>query len=362
MSMKPRALLISGYHAISQKQWADYVMATCEAFQWSCIALPARYFSWRMRGAPLSIAAQDAELLTQHFDLLLVTSSVDLSIVQSLYPSLRNTPSILYFHENQFAYPESNKPHSVIDWQMVNLYSALRADKILFNSNFNQTSFTNGAKKLLKKLPDLVPANLIDSIAQKSSVLAVPIKQTTAEYFPKEDCLTLLWNHRWEWDKCPELLLAITETLIKRNINFKLVITGQQFRSIPVALEKLLSDYPEHIKHAGFIEHVEAYRKQVAACHVVLSTAIHEFQGIAIMEAVAAGCVPLLPNRLSYPEYFPKQYLYKSAGDLQQQAESACNLLQGWIKKGLPVAPTVNNFLDVNLTTRYQTEISANIT
>ena len=40
----------------------------------------------------------------------------------------------------------------------------------------------------------------------------------------------------------------------------------------------------------------------MAQADVVVSTADHEFFGIGIVEATAAGAVPLLPRRLSYPE------------------------------------------------------------
>jgi glycosyltransferase involved in cell wall biosynthesis len=35
---------------------------------------------------------------------------------------------------------------------------------------------------------------------------------------------------------------------------------------------------------------------------VIVSTARHEFFGLSVLEAMSAGVVPLLPNRLSYPE------------------------------------------------------------
>jgi hypothetical protein len=35
---------------------------------------------------------------------------------------------------------------------------------------------------------------------------------------------------------------------------------------------------------------------------VAVSTATHEYYGIAALEALAAGCRPLLPDRLAYPE------------------------------------------------------------
>ena len=37
----------------------------------------------------------------------------------------------------------------------------------------------------------------------------------------------------------------------------------------------------------------------------IVSTAHHEFFGLAVVEAAAAGCLPLLPPRLAYPELFP---------------------------------------------------------
>jgi hypothetical protein len=44
--------------------------------------------------------------------------------------------------------------------------------------------------------------------------------------------------------------------------------------------------------------------------NIVVSTSLHEFYGISIIEAVRAGCVPLLPDRLSYPELFDDKFLY----------------------------------------------------
>jgi len=41
---------------------------------------------------------------------------------------------------------------------------------------------------------------------------------------------------------------------------------------------------------------------------VVASVAEHEFFGVAVVEALAAGCVPVLPEAMSYPELVPERY------------------------------------------------------
>jgi len=37
----------------------------------------------------------------------------------------------------------------------------------------------------------------------------------------------------------------------------------------------------------------------------VVSTALHDFFGVAVVEAMYCDCLPLLPNRLAYPQFIP---------------------------------------------------------
>lgn len=48
---------------------------------------------------------------------------------------------------------------------------------------------------------------------------------------------------------------------------------------------------------------------------VVVSFALQENFGYGILEAVKLGCVPVLPNRLVYPEFYPKENLYNTFED-----------------------------------------------
>ena len=58
----------------------------------------------------------------------------------------------------------------------------------------------------------------------------------------------------------------------------------------------------------------EEYRNYLSQASIVVSTAIHEFQGLSVLEAISAGAVPVVPDDLCYREQYAEQYRYK-AGD-----------------------------------------------
>ena len=74
------------------------------------------------------------------------------------------------------------------------------------------------------------------------------------------------------------------------------------------------------------------YRRLLLASDIVVSTALQEFFGISVMEAVAAGAFPVLPDRLSYPHLIPQRFhgrvLYAD-GELRRALERAITEEQG---------------------------------
>ena len=272
------------------------------------------------------------ELLAKKWDAIVATSMVDLATLKGLVPELATVPTLVYFHENQFSYPVNRVAGGAvrsIEPQMVTLYSALSAQKVVFNSEHNKKTFLSGVAALLKKLPDEVPNNVLALLDSKSSVIPVPLESScftlpTAKVKPRP--LTLLWNHRWEYDKGPERLFAIVQQLVAQAPELSLCfhIVGQQFRQEPAVfaeLKKLLAK-AGWLGEWGFLP-TEKYQTVLAQSDIALSTALHDFQGLAVLDAVAAGCAPLLPSRVAYPDFFALE-------NYECETQSAVNAIKGY--------------------------------
>jgi len=331
---KAKILLLSGYDAASHKHWRNILEKNITEYDWTQIALPDRHFYWRVRGNSLSFAYQHREVLNQHFDCLIVTSMVDLSALRGLLPKIATIPTLIYFHENQFAYPltkNSNTNNSLIHAQLSSIYSLLCADRILFNSEHNKQTFFDGADKLLSKMPDLVPKNLLRKSLSKSKVVSVPIER---EFFVgaagnlntsenTDSKIQILWNHRWEFDKQPEVFFSALGRLKNEEFDFELNIIGQTFRQSPDCFELAKEEFENEIVNWGFQQRSD-YHKILQRSDIVVSSALHDFQGLSMLEAIASGCIPVAPNRVAYPEYIAKEQLYEvSQSELESNAEKS---------------------------------------
>lgn len=323
MSIK-KILLLSAYDAISHQHWRKGMVAAFPEYEWTVLTLPPRHFSWRIRGNSLSWAYSEQKTLESGFDLIIATSMTDLSALKGMVPSLAAIPSLLYFHENQFDYPLSGKEFQSIEPKITSLYAALSATHIAFNSNYNRQTFLNGVESLLKKMPDHVPAGLTEILKSKSSCLPVPLDSSWGTLSPeKNPRLTILWNHRWEYDKAPERFFAALSILKKRNINFSVNVVGQKFRKVPGIFTLMKEELSKQIGAWGYIESRLEYLTIIQHSHVVVSTALHDFQGLGILEATAVGCIPAVPNRLAYQEFIPKQFRFASFPDCAERESEA---------------------------------------
>ena len=119
--------------------------------------------------------------------------------------------------------------------------------------------------------------------------------------------------------------------------------------------------FKDHIEHWGYRKSRSDYLAVLRDTDVVVSTAQHEFFGVSIVEAIAAGAYPLLPQRLSYPqilglgqtagveEFFyngNSRHLADKLKDLAKQLEQNASL---WPKASVQAQGMVEKFKWKNL-------------
>lgn len=326
-------LLLSAYRADSHRAWADWLVRTHPEIEWQRLELPGRHFRWRIRGNPLSWLDRMPE---QPPERILATSMVDLATLRGLQPVLADVPATYYFHENQFAYPVSEQQVKSVEPQIVQVYGALAAERLLFNSAFNRDTFLDGVDGLLQRMPDQVPAGIRERLAAKSAVCPVPIAPIKPA--AHRDPRLIVWNHRWEYDKEPELFADALLELADAGVEFRLALLGARPRNAPPALKRIRTGLAGRILADGRVDGSE-YRELLGRAGIAISTARHEFEGLAMLEAVSAGATPLVPDALCYPEQYPAAYRYP-AWELQPLVAK----LRDWLERGAPVPPDISGW------------------
>ena len=313
-----RILVLEPYYGGSHKTFLDGLQAYVPV-DFINLTLPAMKWKWRMRLAAPFFADKVISLCNDtQIDAIFCSSFVDVATLRSLLPAQMNRlPFYTYFHENQFAYPVRREDERDFHFGLTNLTTVLASDKVAFNTQYNMQTFVTGVEQILKICPDMKIAGVMEKIKTRSTILNPGVDFSLIDRVGQNKEKTakvpvIIWNHRWEHDKNPKYFFKTLYELAAEGIDFRLIILGQSFRKKPAVFYEAQDILQKRILHCGFVQTREEYSQLLARGDFVVSTARHEFYGISVIEAVRAGCIPLLPNRLSYPELFPAQYLYES--------------------------------------------------
>ncbi|MFC1524004.1 DUF3524 domain-containing protein [Thermodesulfobacteriota bacterium] len=310
-------IVLEPYYGGSHKFFLDGLQKRFP-FQFELLTLPARKWKWRMRlSAPyFARMLHDRSRVGANPEntLFFCSSFLDIAVFRSLLPRwARNIPLVTYYHENQFVYPVRNDDERDFHFALTNFTSLMASDRVAFNSMYNLNSFLSGCRKLLKICPDMRLDDPEREILDKATILypAMDFTDIDAQADRERDTApVILWNHRWEHDKNPDLFFQTLYEMDQQGIDFKLVVMGKSFRYQPEIFAQARRRLDHRILHFGYAPSREEYIGWLKKSDVVVSTALHEFFGIAVVEAVRAGCRPLLPRRLSYPELFSRDFLY----------------------------------------------------
>jgi glycosyltransferase involved in cell wall biosynthesis len=311
-------LALEPWYGGSHRNFLDGLVAH-SSHDFETITMTSRFWKWRMQGGAVTLAKK-ANLSVQAGnipDVIFSTDMVNLPAFLALTrPALSQVPIVLYFHENQLTYPLAEGENRDLTYAYINYLSCLAADSIVFNSQFHFDEFIESLPTLLRAFPDYTHLNSVQAIREKSNVLHLGMDlerhdQYSARYSrhawgPGMEPPIVLWNQRWEYDKNPEGFFRLMNRLDDAGYKFRLILAGEHFEEQPYEFEKAFKRYADRILHYGYAENFEEYSNLLHRADIVVSTAIHEFFGIAILEAIYCGCHPVLPNRLSYPELIPE--------------------------------------------------------
>ena len=305
-------ILIEPFFTGSHKEWAKGYQQNSQHNIY-ILSLKGIYWKWRMHGGAITLA----KLFNEHIeiygkpDLLLVTDMLNLPVFES-FANITDIPIISFFHENQLTYPwstqdrdkEKNRDHH---YGFINYTTALRSDKVLFNSNFHKDSFLNALHKFLKQFPDHNALENVDIIKEKSIVSYLGLDLNKFNQYKVDinnNIPIILWNHRWEYDKNPEDFFSCLKKIKEEDIPFQLVILGEQFDTEMPIFTEARHIFQDEILHMGYCESLSDYAQWLWKSDILPVTINQEFFGGSVMEAVYCNCYPLLPVRLTYPELF----------------------------------------------------------
>jgi glycosyltransferase involved in cell wall biosynthesis len=271
--------------------------------------MPDRFWKWRMRGAALYWSERIKT--PEKYDGLIVSSLMSLAELAALWGS-RCPPALVYFHENQLTYPAA--PGQRADHQpgYTNITTALTARRVLFNSHTHLKGFLTALPDFIRIMPDFRPKWVTRAIADRCAV-AYPgchfpdapaeIKQPDQNSPP-----LIIWNHRWEHDKNPEAFFKALHQMRLQGIDFRVALLGEAYAQMPEVFKSAPRQLGRRLIQYGRAASRREYYNWLQRGSVVVSTAKQENFGIAVVEAIYHGCLPLLPNKLSYPEILPEKF------------------------------------------------------
>ena len=297
-------LLVEPYFGGSHRAWALGLQAH-SSHEVLLVTHEAAFWRWRQQGSSLTLARQVEAMVAEHGrpDVLLVSTMVDLpALLGFTRRSLGEVPVVHDVHENQLTYPLGERQRPDVAAAITGWLGLAAADHVVFHSDFHRRELLSALPGFLHSFPDHRHEAELDAVEARSSV--VPLGIETSRFDGRIEHPgppIVLWNHRWEHDKDPEALFDALDVLAAREVPFRLALAGERTPTVPAAFAAARERFADRLVAFGDVDD-DAYPDLLRRSDVVVSTATHEFFGLAVCEAMAAGACPVLPDRLSYPE------------------------------------------------------------
>jgi glycosyltransferase involved in cell wall biosynthesis len=306
-----RVVLVEPYYGGSHRAWADGLVAYSR-HEIHLVTHAAAYWRWRLRASALTLAEAVAGVVADHGppDVLLVSDMVHVpALLGFLRRDIGDPAVVLYLHENQLTHPVGPRDRPDESLALANWLSMAVADRVLVNSEDQLDDLRVALPVLLGRALDHSHAPRLDEVLTRCEVLPVGVDLTgiAPDGHPPPAEPLVVWNHRWDREKRADRLFSALHRLADEGVAFRLALAGENLRIDPQEFDSIRRRLGDRVAHVGTLDR-EGYHRLLAGSDVTVSTADHETFGIAAVEAMVAGCVPLLPDRLSYPEIVPERW------------------------------------------------------
>jgi len=306
-----RILFVEPFYGGSHRAFLDGLVAH-SSHDIETLTLPEGEWRRRMRRGAQELATAVDEVCGA-FDALIMSDMLDLPVFLALTrPRFERTPVMAYFHENQFTYPRVRGTKFNSWFGQVNYLTAMAADMVAFNSEFHRQDFLGALRALSGQPNNWLMTEAIGAIEAKSMVLPVGVELSWLDGVRPSNRDSgppvVLWNHRWEFDKAPEMFERGLGALADEGVPFEVIIAGEPGDNPSDALHRARERLGGRVRHFGYAESREDYGRLLWQSDIVVSTTRHEFFGVGMVEAMYAGCVPCAPNRYNYPALVPVEH------------------------------------------------------
>ena len=273
------------------------------------IRLHRAHWRWLALTGHRDLTSAVSELNYRRPDAVVCSGPADLVKIAAGLPSCwGDVPLAVYFHESQWTYPDPElDPRPYVT---AHLDALERANAVWFNSAYHLRAFheaatTNPSLRVRRLAREIIPANW-----HKTRVLHPPV---LVSHLPGERAAceqpAIAWAARWEREKRPDVFVEAIQMCLAGGLRPRIYLLG-----IPAGLEGIAGQLPADVRSllalgSGYPARGE-YEAALARADLWVSTAAHEFFGVAAIEAALLGATPILPRSLAYPETLPSAPTY----------------------------------------------------